>query len=95
MRIAAIKLSWFRGAATEALLSPNGGSMFVYGENGAGKSSIVDGLEVCVHNGKIDHLGHEYSGKHQERGLINTHRPRDKSTTVSVVLEGERFVTAA
>jgi hypothetical protein len=41
--------------------------------------------------GKVAHLAHEYSGRHQEKGLINTHRPpgRPASVTVSVAETGE------
>jgi energy-coupling factor transporter ATP-binding protein EcfA2 len=45
----------------------------IYGSNGSGKSSFVDALEYAI-RGKIDHLSHEYSGKRQEHGLLNTHR---------------------
>ncbi len=84
MKIASIRLSWFRGAGAEAVLETNGGSVFAYGANGAGKSSFVDGVEVCVTGGKVAHLAHEYSGRHQEKGLINTHRPVGKPTSVMV-----------
>ncbi len=86
MRIGSIHLSWFRGAAKKAILETGGGSLFVYGLNGAGKSSFVDAVEVCVRAGKLNHLSHEYSGRHQERGLINTHRPSGNATTASVVM---------
>ncbi|MDR7225060.1 ABC-type lipoprotein export system ATPase subunit [Aminobacter aminovorans] len=62
--------------------------MFVYGANGAGKSSFVDGVEVCVSNGKVAHLAHEYSGRHQEKALINTHRPFGRPASVSVTMIG-------
>ncbi|MER9937134.1 hypothetical protein [Mesorhizobium sp. M0088] len=88
MKISSIRLSWFRGAAIEAVLLTNGGSVFIYGANGAGKSSFVDGVEVCVNNGKVAHLAHEYSGRHQERALINTHRPPGRPSSVSVKMTG-------
>ena len=44
-------LTWFRGAADTVALEPAGRSMVVYGENGAGKSSFVDGLRLRVLNG--------------------------------------------
>ena len=91
MRIGSIRLSWFRGAASEALLTTNGRSVFAYGANGAGKSSFVDGVEVCLAAGKVAHLAHEYSGRHQEKGLINTHCPtgRPASVRVTVAETGE------
>ena len=56
MRINAIQLSWFRGAADPVSLEPNGKSMIVYGANGSGKSSFVDAIEYVLNNGKIRHL---------------------------------------
>ena len=86
MRIGSIQLSWFRGAAKDAILETGGASLLVYGLNGAGKSSFVDAVEVCVRSGKLNHLSHEYSGRHQEKGLINTHRPFGQATTASVAM---------
>jgi energy-coupling factor transporter ATP-binding protein EcfA2 len=57
----------------------------VYGANGAGKSSFVDALEYALNNGRIGHLAHEYSGKHQERAIINTHRPINSTSEISIV----------
>jgi hypothetical protein len=84
MRIASIKLSWFRGAADSAALDCSLKSMAVYGENAAGKSSFVDAIEYSIANGKIGHLSHEYSGSRQERGIINTHTPTGQNTTISI-----------
>ena len=58
MRIKAIRLSWFRGAADPVSLEPNCRSMAVYGMNGAGKSSFVDAVEYAVGAGRIGHLAH-------------------------------------
>lgn len=80
MRIRAIKLSWFRGAADPVSLALDGKSMVVYGENGSGKSSFVDAVEYVLNHGKIHHLAHEYSGKHQERAVPNTHKPKGRTT---------------
>lgn len=49
--------------------------MVIYGENGAGKSSFVDGLEYVIDDGKLRHLRHEYAGRNQEKAIINTHIP--------------------
>jgi ABC-type hemin transport system ATPase subunit/predicted RNA-binding Zn-ribbon protein involved in translation (DUF1610 family) len=80
MRIKAIKLAWFRGAADQVELELNNKSMVVYGENGAGKSSFVDSVEYVLNNGHITHLAHEYSGKHQENAIHNTHKPQGQKT---------------
>jgi energy-coupling factor transporter ATP-binding protein EcfA2 len=83
VRLNAIELAWFRGAADSVALAPDGKSMVVYGPNGAGKSSFVDGIEYILHNGKIEHLVSEYSGRHQERAIPNTHKPADRVSNIS------------
>ena len=71
MRINAIELTWFRGAADTVTLEPKGRSIVVYGENASGKSCFVDAIEHVLNEGRIEHLAHEYSGKRQEKGIIN------------------------
>lgn len=58
--------------------------MVVYGVNGAGKSSFVDALEYVINNGRIRHLSHEYSGKRQEKAILNTHKPQTRETELSI-----------
>jgi chromosome segregation ATPase len=48
MRIEAIELSWFRGAADPVVLDLKSKSVLVYGDNGAGKSSFVDAVEYVI-----------------------------------------------
>lgn len=78
-----ISLSWFRGASEKALFKIPKQSVVAYGDNGAGKSSFVDGIE-CLISGKCEHLSHEYSGTNQEKGLINTHKPADATSCAEV-----------
>lgn len=87
MRIKTIQLSWFRGAADPVSLDPDCKSMVVYGENGSGKSSFVDAVEYVLNNGRIGHLAHEYSGKHQEKGIHNTHKPHDRKTELRIAFK--------
>lgn len=84
MRIKAIRLSWFRGAADTVSLEPASKSMVVYGANGSGKSSFVDAVEYVLKDGKIIHLAHEYSGKRQEKAILNTHKPSDRKTELTI-----------
>jgi hypothetical protein len=84
MRIKAIQLSWFRGAADPVSLEPDCKSMVVYGANGSGKSSFVDAIEYVLKLGKIGHLAHEYSGKHQEKAVSNTHKPEGRKTELKI-----------
>jgi DNA repair exonuclease SbcCD ATPase subunit len=87
MRVKAIRLSWFRGAADTVSLDPNCKSIVVYGENGSGKSSFVDAVEYILRGGKIGHLSHEYSGKHQEKAVINTHTPKGRNAEVGMTFQ--------
>lgn len=84
MRIKNISLSWFRGAAHLVSLEPECKSIVVYGVNGSGKSSFVDAVEYVLNDGRVGHLAHEYSGKHLQNALPNTHKPPDAKTELSI-----------
>lgn len=84
MRIRTISLSWFRGAAHLVSLEPECKSIVVYGVNGSGKSSFVDAVEYVLNDGRVGHLAHEYSGKHLQNALPNTHKPPDAKTELSI-----------
>ena len=71
----------------------DGKSVVVFGQNGAGKSSFVDAVEANTSGGKVAHLSHEYSGRFQEKGLVNTARPRGQATYAEVALvDGSKSV---
>lgn len=89
MRINEVQLSWFRGAADPVSLDLDCGSIVVYGGNGSGKSCFIDAIEYALNDGKIGHLAHEYSGKHQEKAVPNTHKPSDRETQFSITFEDE------
>jgi len=95
MTIREIGLSWFRGAAETVVLDANGRSVVVYGANGSGKSSFVDAIEYVLCDGRVKHLAHEYSGKRQEKGLPNTHMPKDEHASLHVVLTDKSEVRIA
>lgn len=78
MRIKSVSLTWFRGAADPVALDCGEKSAVVYGQNGSGKSSFIDAIEYAISDGKLRHLSHEYSGRHQELAIPNTHTPDDK-----------------
>jgi energy-coupling factor transporter ATP-binding protein EcfA2 len=83
VRLKAVTLTWFRGAAHRVTLDAKGKSVVVYGENAAGKSSFVDAIEYAIH-GKLGHLSHEYSGYRQEKAVPNTHTPIDAATELAL-----------
>ena len=76
MRIKSIQLAWFRGAADPVSLELYCKSMVVYGVNGSGKSSFVDAVAYVLKDGRINHLSHEHSGRHQERAFATHTSPR-------------------
>lgn len=84
MRIKSIELEWFRGAADPVTLEPDCKSLVVYGANGSGKSSFVDAVEYVLNDSKIGHLSHEYSGRHQEKAIPNTHKPKDRKASLRI-----------
>jgi energy-coupling factor transporter ATP-binding protein EcfA2 len=92
MRIKAIGLAWFRGAADLVSMEPECRSMVIYGANGSGKSSFVDAIEYVLNDGKIGHLAHEYSGKHLKNALPNTHKPQGAKTKLSIKFDGDMEV---
>ena len=94
MRIETISLSWFRGAAHEAVLPTGSKSVVVYGANGSGKSTFADAIEYLVQNGRIEHLRHEYSGSRQEKGVRNTHAPPDEPASITVQSDQGRSIQA-
>ena len=89
MRIKQIKIEWFRGAADSVSLDLQSKSMAVYGANASGKSSFIDAIEFMMNGGKIGHLTHEYSGRHQEKGIINSKKPEDRETKLEIVLNDD------
>lgn len=94
MRIKIIQLSWFRGAADPVSLEPDCKSMVVYGVNGSGKSSFVDAVEYLLNGGKIGHLSHEYSGKRQEKAVLNTHKPKERKAELWIKFKDETELKA-
>ena len=84
MRIKAIRLTWFRGAADPVALETNGKSLVVYGQNGSGKSSFVDAVEYIVNNGRLEHLAHKYSGSNQRFAIPNIQTPAGRKTEIEV-----------
>ena len=94
MRIDTIQLAWFRGAADPIPLSLKSKSLVMYGTNAAGKSSFVDAIEYILREGKIGHLTHEYSGKNQVKGIINTHIPENAYPEIRIKFNnGEELET--
>lgn len=93
MRIEIIEIAWFRGAGDAIALDTKSKSVVVYGENATGKSCFVDAIEYVLNGGRIGHLAHEYSGKRQEKAIINTHAPKGKTTRLRVKFKDKSELT--
>lgn len=92
MKIKKIKISWFRGAADPVELDLSLKSIALYGENGSGKSSFIDAVEHNINSGRINHLAHEYSGKRQEKAVVNTHTPGSQNSEITIKLEDNSLI---
>lgn len=93
MRFVSVGLSWFRGASDNAVLDLGGKSAVIYGPNGAGKSSFVDVVEYVIEDGRISHLAHEYSGRRQEKAVLNTHIPGDEEASLAIAFDDGTSLT--
>ena len=87
MTLRAIRLCWFRGAAEIVSLDLDGKSAVIYGANASGKSCFVDAVEYALTDGRIGHLAHVYSGRRQEKAVINTHKPEDQEAFFEIEFE--------
>lgn len=92
MKAKNIKISWFRGSSNSIDLILDFKSVVIYGENGSGKSSFIDAIEYIINNGKINHLAHEYSGRKQEKAILNTHTPTNEKGLIAVELEDKKLI---
>ncbi len=64
-----IKITGIRGIKDTLTLSPDTNSMLIYGDNGAGKSSITDSIE-WFYKEKISHLSSSEIGKESIRNVF-------------------------
>ena len=94
MRIDRVELSWFRGAGESGMLDTGSKSVVVYGDNGSGKSTFVDGVEYITRNGRVCHLQHEYSGSYQEKGVRNTSTPYKENSRSAIHFDDGSSIVA-
>lgn len=92
-RLKKVSAAWFRGFSEPTSIEFSDKSVVIYGENGAGKSSFVDVIEFIVRGGWLAHLRHEYSGRRQEKGTINTHTPKNKNGSLQIDLADGSVIT--
>ena len=70
MKIDSLKIAGIRGIRKEVKLVPKRKSALIYGDNGAGKSSLTNSFEWYYHDG-IEHLSSEEIGRKGRGALRN------------------------
>ena len=82
LRLTELQLTYFRGATNKAVISFDNQKplVVVFGENGTGKSTIVDALDLIA-NGKVGSLDDRSSAKMSHAPAIGR-----KATEVNVTL---------
>ena len=96
MKVDSIKIKTFRGVRRELLLkTEQKESVLIYGDNGTGKSSLLDAIEWFIHD-KISHLSGEEIKKYH--GLRHSLAEIEDETSVKISfsksLRGERKLEA-
>jgi len=86
LRIGNIKVEGFRGINKKLILSPNGKPVFLFGENGAGKTSLLQAIEWCMF-GELSYLpAEEYR---MEDALVNSFHA-EKTASVELSFKDEK-----
>ena len=91
-RIEKIELRKFRGATDRAELTPDSSKpiLLLFGENGTGKSSFVDGLD-CAMNGAIGSLESVSTDGQPKARFLISQGADPKSTGARVVIDGQTY----
>ncbi|MEX2447707.1 MAG: AAA family ATPase [Solirubrobacterales bacterium] len=90
-RLAAIELEGFRGFSDARRLDLDADAVIIRGDNGAGKTSLVDGI-LWVFAGELGHLVERVRGMRKvEDAVTNRHRAGDATVTLEIVADGHRW----
>jgi DNA repair exonuclease SbcCD ATPase subunit len=90
-RLAAIELEGFRGFSDARRLDLDADAVIIRGDNGAGKTSLVDGI-LWVFAGELVHLVERVRGMRKiEDAITNRHRAGDATVTLEIVADGHRW----
>lgn len=86
MRIMNINIEGFRGINKKLLLDFNGASTLFFGDNGTGKTSVLQAIEWCIF-GKFPYItGEEFR---KEDAIVNAFNP-EKEASVEVTMKDEK-----
>lgn len=83
MKIKSLKIAGIRGIRQEVKLRPEGKSVLIYGDNGAGKSSLTDSFEWYYEDG-VDHLSSEEIGRRGRGAIRNNFLSDDEPAYVDL-----------
>lgn len=84
-----IEISGFRGIKSELKLSfADSKIILLFGENGSGKSSIIDAIEFCLQK-RVSHI-YDSTQKDMLKQVIN-YTSKVEDTKVRVILSGEKY----
>jgi DNA repair exonuclease SbcCD ATPase subunit len=90
-RLAAIELEGFRGFSDARRLDLDADAVIIRGDNGAGKTSLVDGI-LWVFAGELVHLVDRVRGMRKvEDAVTNRHWAGDATVTLEIVADGHRW----
>ena len=82
-KIKSIVINGLRGVKKKIDLQLDGRSMIIYGDNGAGKSSITDAVE-WHYSDSVEHLSNEEVGRDGKNALRNIFLPAEEDATIEI-----------
>ena len=85
IKIKKLKIKGLRGVKNELTLDLSNQSALIYGDNGAGKSTIADAIE-WYYTDKVDHLKGEEIGRSGLEALRHLDLPKEEPANVSLMM---------
>src|SRR5258706_3505318 len=79
-RIAGLTIEGFRGFTTPQSIAFNGRNVFIFGENGHGKSSIIEAIQWCLFGGSDIQVRNSIYEKQECRVLLRLEGAKKKLT---------------
>jgi DNA repair exonuclease SbcCD ATPase subunit len=86
-RIAGLKIEGFRGFTAPQSLYFNGRNVFIFGENGHGKSSIIEAVQWCLFGGSDIQVRNSIYEKQECRVVLRLEGPKGKLTDIQPLTE--------
>jgi DNA repair exonuclease SbcCD ATPase subunit len=91
VRLTSIELSGFRGFATRCAVDLDADAVVIRGDNGTGKTSIVDGL-LWLLSGELHHLVERQRGLRRTEDVVTSRfNPGGASVALSIAVDGRNL----